>query len=317
MWFKNNRVVRISIIILSVALFQNANAAVFQINTMTDSNPLLIPHQPVTGDDRGGIAISNSQVFYSGDSSTGRFSITDLSGGTAVGFRYDGLTSDLATGQVYSLGLDASTPYAGSVPQSITHLLEINGATGALTGSSILLSSPLSISNYSSGLFAGHERIVFHDGANAFNVDLPSGTVTNLGTVALDSPAGCENTLYWGVAEFNGVDVSLVYAAQPYPIVDIVRTYVITGATTTVANFPGGLSDMCSFTVSIPNNRWYFHYEGSGTFGGQDENIGFAGATFSIQAAPEPEPIPTMSVWGLSIFVALLGFIGFSRRRLM
>ncbi|MBK6528259.1 MAG: hypothetical protein IPF99_01310 [Deltaproteobacteria bacterium] len=34
-----------------------------------------VKHEVVTGDDRGGIAVSGSRLFYSGDTSTGRFDL--------------------------------------------------------------------------------------------------------------------------------------------------------------------------------------------------------------------------------------------------
>ena len=50
----------------------------------------------------------------------------------------------------------------------------------------------------------------------------------------------------------------------------ISRTRVPDVDQTTLASF-SGLSDMASFTVSLYTNRWYFHYEGSGQFGGNAE----------------------------------------------
>ena len=38
---------------------------------------------------------------------------------------------------------------------------------------------------------------------------------------------------------------------------------------------------MASFTVSLSRNRWYFHYEGSGQFGGTSETLGYADAAFN------------------------------------
>src|SRR5207247_1760300 len=49
--------------------------------------------------------------------------------------------------------------------------------------------------------------------------------------------------------------------------------------TTNLATF-FNLGDMCSFTVSVPRGRWYFHYEGSAQFGGSFETLGFATAAF-------------------------------------
>ena len=64
---------------------------------------------------------------------------------------------------------------------------------------------------------------------------------------------------------------------------------VPSGAVTTLATF-SSLSDMCSFTVSPSNNRWYWHHEGGSQFGGSDESIGYRNATFTVgaQAARAP-----------------------------
>ncbi|MCW5557834.1 MAG: immunoglobulin domain-containing protein, partial [Verrucomicrobiae bacterium] len=50
----------------------------------------------ISGDDRGGIAISTARVFATGDGSTGRFDADTLSDGASLGVLYDGLVSDLS-----------------------------------------------------------------------------------------------------------------------------------------------------------------------------------------------------------------------------
>jgi hypothetical protein len=55
-----------------------------------------VDHDFITGDDRGGIALSTTNVFYTGDIGTGRFSAADLSGGT-LPQTYDALVSNLRT----------------------------------------------------------------------------------------------------------------------------------------------------------------------------------------------------------------------------
>ena len=135
-------------------------AATFEIGNLLTTNSAVIEHNFVTGDDRGGIAVSDSHVFYTGDGGTGAFSAADLSGGTNVGATFDSLTSNLLDGTVYSLGTDATTPFSGNFGSgTITHLLEHDGATGALTGASIELSSPISV-DYGTGIFAGAGRVL-------------------------------------------------------------------------------------------------------------------------------------------------------------
>ncbi len=74
----------------------------FQITDLSAIGCSVVEHDAITGDDRGGIAVSSTHVFYTGDSATGRFDLADLSGGAGAGERYDALASDLSTGAVYS-----------------------------------------------------------------------------------------------------------------------------------------------------------------------------------------------------------------------
>ena len=123
------------------------------------------------------------------------------------------------------------------------------------------------------------------------------GTVTNPRNAgAVGQLFGCENWAYWGVTEHFGGDDYLTYVQNDGQT--IVRTRVSDGVTTPVASFPGGLSDMCSFTASLDTDRWYFHYEGfSGAFNfGSDENIGFADAEFNTEVRidrVQPDPRTT------------------------
>ncbi|HEY9693877.1 MAG TPA: DUF4347 domain-containing protein, partial [Oculatellaceae cyanobacterium] len=104
----------------------------FKITGLSANNAYAIEHNTVTGDDRGGIAVSASKVFYTGDSSTGGFALNNLSGGTSVGQQYDALFSNLATGDVFTFASNNTTPltFTGG---TITHLLSIDGTTGQLS----------------------------------------------------------------------------------------------------------------------------------------------------------------------------------------
>jgi hypothetical protein len=249
----------------------------------------VIDHNGLTGDDRGGIAASASQLLYSGDTSTARFALSDLSGGTALNRIFDALTCDLRTGTIYSLA-NGTTPLTGaSVP--VTSLLEHDGTTGLLTGSAIQLSSAIPLAS-SVGLFAGYGRVVIHTGTRAYNISLPSGLVTDLGAMVVPPHQTSETWAYWGVAEYFGGTVYMVYVRDSQTIS---RTKVPDGTTSTVANF-SNLSDMASFTVSIPLGRWYFHHESSSQFGGFDETIGYADAQFNVGPATNPPVILTQPI---------------------
>jgi hypothetical protein len=293
----------ISAALIAIFLIGQASAQQsFQITSLSTSNSNLIEHGYATGDDRGGIALSSTSIFYTGDDSTGSFPTSNLSTGSATSFQHDALVSNLRTKQVYALGTQFGlVGYGGDL---VTRLVPLDPTTGAEIAGDVLLSVPLSITNgsTSAGIFSGWDRIVLLDGGSliAYNIDLPSGIVTSLGPVNLytdngsaDDRCGCENWATWGVAEYSGGTIKLVYAASPYSGFGInsikgflpgsIKRYdVSTGDVTTVADFPMGVSDMCSITVDPAADRWYFHYEGySGAFDfGSDENIGYATASF-------------------------------------
>jgi hypothetical protein len=233
-----------------------------------------VEHNTVTGDDRGGSAVSTSQVFYTGDSFTGRFALADLSGGTSVGRQYDAIIGNVRDGTVYTFA-SSGTPI-GMAGGSANQLIEIDGMTGALTTRITALSMPIPIGTSNVGYFAGYDRLVVLTSGRAYQVLLPSGTVQDLGAMAVPPHSGCESYGFWGTAEFFGGQVYIDYVSSRSTIS---RTQVPSGPTTTLATFTD-LSDMCSFTFSTRNNRWYWHHEGVSQFGGSDESVGFCNATF-------------------------------------
>jgi Big-like domain-containing protein len=266
-----------------------APVADFQITSLTANNAAAVQHDAVTGDDFGGIAVSGSQAFVTGATATGRFALSNLGGGTNTGFRYDAITSDLKTQKVYTLatqvipGLIVPLSASGGM---VTHLIEIDGATGnLLTANTIPLSMNLSI-GFGTGIFAGYERIVIHtQPGGVYEISLPSGQVTILNGLLSTPPYRSSNNgfgWYWGTAEHFGGQDYLDYV-QDMQVFN--RQRVSDGAVTTLAVF-SNLADMASFTASPGNGRWYFHLEGPSQFtpgaGPQDEFVGFADATYQI-----------------------------------
>lgn len=251
-----------------------AGAAPFGIVSLGTTGAAIVDHDSVTSDDRGGIAVSTSRVFYTGDAVTGRFALADLTGGASVGARYDSLAGNIRTGEVYVFGEGAFPAQGGDL---VDRLLVVNGTTGALTGGSILLSAPFILST-NSGIFSGSDRIVIHTGSIAYSIALPSGTVTNLGPVSPLNYYQCESFFYWGVVEEMNSQIYVTYRSSTGH--RILRTRLATGTTTLVSSFTD-LSDLCSFTVSTSLDRWYFHYEGDSQFGGVFETVGYADAVFA------------------------------------
>jgi hypothetical protein len=255
----------------------------FRIVDLTGQNGRVVEHEGLTGDDRGGIAVSDTSVFYTGDSSTARFDRETLLNGQALGQRYDGLVSNLRTEQAYVFA-NGPNPIQQGGP--ITGLIELDGASGALTGNRIDLSETINASP-ETGIFAGYDQVVLLTGGHVIQIQLPSGVVVDLGEMSPPNHQGCENWAYWGVAEnFDGA-IHLVYVQDQQTIS---RTRVPDGATEVVSQFTS-LSDMCSFSLSLPLNRWFFHYEGSGQFGGSAETLGSADLVWVFPVPPVPPSI--------------------------
>jgi hypothetical protein len=252
----------------------NFGTGTFRIDALTATSCGAVEHASVTGDDRGGIAVSRTRAFYTGDSSTAHFAL-DVSGGTRIGRLYDAMVSELTSGTVLTFGSSATAPLGSG--GTATHLIEIDGSTGALTTRSITLSRSIVMSSGSTGIFAGAGRIGVLASGRAFVVLMPSGTVVDLGAMSVPTHTGCESWAFWGTMEFFG---GTTYFDMVTNSTTISRVAVPTGASTALATF-SSLSDMCSFVVSASNSRWYWHHEGTSQFRSGDESIGYCDARFS------------------------------------
>ncbi|MBL8602482.1 MAG: hypothetical protein JNK72_11220 [Myxococcales bacterium] len=254
----------------------NTSLPDLQIGSLTAQNCTVVDHNATTSDDRGGIAVSSTSLFYSGDSATGRFALPGLSGASAVTPVRDGLVSNLTTGEVFNFGINATTPVSSS-GGTLTHLLAMDGTTGAFTGRAVALSQPIVASSGATGIFSGSGRALVYASGRVWDINLTSGVVTDRGARTQPSWYGCENWAIWGVAEQFGGALYMTY--RDASTQTIVRSNVATGQTSTVATF-SNLSDMCSFTVSPATGTWLFHYEGSAQFGGSAETVGVCAASF-------------------------------------
>jgi len=253
----------------------------FQVLSYSARNSVAMEVDNFTGDDRGGIVASFDQVLLTGDSSTARFALGDLSGGQAVGIVEDGLVSDVRTGRIFVLATNGIPVTSGGIDS----LLEIDGKTGLATTNTIVLSTPVDITSCGGcvGLFSGLGRVVIHTGSHAYVILLPSGVVQDLGPVNTLAHTYSESWAYWGVAEYFGGATWVDYVRDSQTIV---RTRLPDGLTMVASSF-SGLSDMASFTVSLFKNRWYFHHEGTSQFQSGDEALGFADAVIATEHQPQ------------------------------
>jgi hypothetical protein len=192
--------------------------------------------------------------------------------------RRDGLFSDLAgSGTMYTLWNGSSDPNGG-FPFNVSQFRSLNTDL-SLGNTYVNLSSAINVTN-GDAIYAGKGYVILQSSNNFYKVEIPSGTVTNLGYYSI-AKYGSESWGTWGVAEENAGVHSVLYRDNNSQ--NINRLNLSNGGVSTAAPF-SSLSDLCCFTVSPWNNRWYFHYEGGAQFGGSSETAGYADATITNSA---------------------------------
>lgn len=267
----------------------------FRVGTLGTSGCATAEHSTLTGGAHGAIAVSPNSVFVSGTgpatgpaSATARFNALDLAAPSLVSGRiYESLATNLRDGTVFTFAA-GGTPL-GSGGGTASRLLEIDPATGALTGRIIALSGAVAMTGSSSaqvGIFSGYDRVVVLTGSRVINITLPAfaapamanmGMVSDVGSSAPLAHTACLSWAYYGLAESQGTDVSLVYVQNA---TTIARTRIGTTTMTTALATFSDLGSICGISASIPRNRWYFQFAGASQFGTGTQTVGFCHAAF-------------------------------------
>jgi len=184
----------------------------------------------------------------------------------------------------------------------------------------------------------------------------PGSTVTIGGSVN-DSIVLVDNTAsFWGVIDPNGITsvtfdtsgtgISVGFDAVSYGVAGALPTTYTVGGTVsgltgtglalqnnggdTLAvaadgpfTFVTALADLAAYAVTVsaqPIGQTCSVTNGSGNIAAANVtnvDVDCVGDVVPPPPAGPVEPIPTMSVWGLGILIALMGLIGFNRRRKM
>ncbi|MBY0427264.1 MAG: T9SS type A sorting domain-containing protein, partial [Cytophagales bacterium] len=221
--------------------------------------------------------------YVVGDSYTGRFDKNDSFTNPVALPVHDALFSDLANGDLYELALSSGAvkiSYTLTFPITISGINRLDEDLNAL--SSISLSSPIIVGheNPRNGIFQSSGNVLFFNDSEKtwYAIAIATGAVTNLGTTSSTNLYQNESWANWGVGEFDGTTYSVMYRDRSSA--NILKQSLPDGTTTIVGTF-SDVSDMASFTVDPGTNRWYFHYESSGQFGGTSETLGYADAVFA------------------------------------
>jgi hypothetical protein len=260
------------------------------LTAVTNSAFAIIDHNALSGDDRGGIAVTQTHIYYNGDNNCVRYDLA-LTPSTGISLPVrDGMFSDLRTGKLWTLWNTTLNAPPVNSPNSF-NANAIRGLDSNLnfTNEYVNFSQTINL-GYNmdqNGIFAGTGLLGLYSGNTQhwYVVDLDNGAVSDLGFLSSAQLYGSENWSDWGVLESNcGGSYSVIY--RSYLDADIHRRVIPNGTVTTVGTF-SGLSDMASLTYSPWNNRWYWHYEGSSTsFGGTSETLGYASATSTTAVCP-------------------------------
>ncbi|MCP4127494.1 MAG: hypothetical protein GY753_10575, partial [Gammaproteobacteria bacterium] len=188
----------------------------------------------------------------------------------------------MATDQVYALA-DAEDDYFGN-GGDVYGLIPISETTGVRDESleTLWFSEPIYLM-LGSQIFAGYNRMLFQERVtgSTYMVDLLSGEVQQLDD-ALDRTLPSANPVLWGVLQTSVDNVQTITYRSPLGTLESQSMNVEHSLNVTESTAVLGNSG--SLNVDETNNRWFYYYEGNGSFGSGDAVFGYADATVSIVA---------------------------------
>jgi hypothetical protein len=258
----------------------------FTLDDVTVNNSAVVDHDSETGDDRGGIAINDNYVFVVGDNNTARFDL-DLTNPLVLQIR-DGIFTDLKERKIWSLYNDATSifPEDDNTNFMVDAIVALDDDLNA-TAEMVMLSMAVPMGNGNSqnnGIFAGYGKLGLYNGdtEDFYVIDITTGEVELINNLFLDL-YWSENWSDWGTLSFDGTDFFANYRSSGTD--QIVAHNISADISNNVSNF-SDVSDLSSFVFHPTNNRVYFHYEGSGEFGGSSETLGYIDAVATIVENP-------------------------------
>ncbi len=141
-----------------------------------------------------------------------------------------------------------------------------------------------------SGFFSGFGGATVLSGGRAFDINLSSGEVTDLGTLSLGAYQTTPSGNIFGIREHSPDNRWIVYVQDPQTIV---RTSVPGGETTDVATF-SDLGNAASIGVAPGRDQWFIRFQGNSQFGSGSDVLVSADASFLIQG-PDPNQPPSFT----------------------
>lgn len=251
----------------SISKFYTGTDTIYARNEPTSnvlSGAYTVEHDPYTGDDRGGIAVTQSYYYYVGDGNTVRFRMPGLTNPVSLPMR-DGIIATYGgTGTVYSLG-SSSGPWGTGIGSSATHIWALDSNLDAVPGSGVAFNGVISSLATSSGLMVSGEDYIIYQNANSgfvYKINPSTGTTTILATSSFNlSRYSTETWASWGFAEKQGTNHYITYRSGDGNL----SKFHVEGNTSQVifTESPYSLSDLACISYAPWYNRLYFHHEGS------------------------------------------------------
>ncbi|MBL9114558.1 MAG: M6 family metalloprotease domain-containing protein [Verrucomicrobiaceae bacterium] len=252
----------------------------FAILSLGSTPTATVDHSALSGASRGGVAASGSTALVTGATATAVYPAS-LAAPGLVAAQFDGICGDVGTGEIYTLAHGNSR--ISSASTSASQLQRLNPLDGATTATFINLSQTIPLAS-GGGIFSGYGRILIHNGSSVYEIRTPSGTVTNLGSMAIPSWHPSATWAVWGATEYFGGKHYLCYRDGGN---DIVRCSVPDRRVEIIKSFTN-LGNMANFTVSPKLGSWFFHHQLASQFGTAPQLLGRAAATFSAGNAVAP-----------------------------
>ena len=245
----------------------------YELTSLDTSNFQTADHEGITGDDRGGIAVTANYVYIVGDDATGRYDL-NLQNGTDF-IKRDGIFTDLSTLKLYTLYNTVApfTPNDDNLNGFTMNALRTLNEDLSYGTEIIMLSQPITVGVMDQGvILAGYNELIVgtaYGNYDFYHISILNGLVTPMGQHNVNV-YGSENWADWGMAGFDGTDRHGYFRDDNDSIVDFNFTTNTSTAIFDITDF----SDMASLIVHPTNNRFYAHYEGgTSTFGGDDETL--------------------------------------------
>ena len=248
---------------------------VFDIFLLSTANAAVVDISALIGDFAGGIAVSSSRVFLSGTLCTVSLSKNNLSEeGTILNANLT-LISNTATQQIYAFG-DQYGEFLLRDGEILYCLIALDPVSGTRdeTQRIVWLTEQIYLS-LGFGVYAGYNVMTLVNRATleSFSVNMRNGRVTMDVSDILDRFVPTPGVGSWGIVESS---------------VQLVRNIFYSGPSGTVEMQAGGmdrtiklsseilLGFYSSMVADASNSRWYFAYQGAGTFGHGYAVVGYA-----------------------------------------